>query len=117
MPSKKTRSETTNKQRTVRVEDVLWKVAGDRAERESNTLSDVVVRALKRYATEEVFAVSVTREDQWWMISVPAIDGLTQAKKQREVRDMARDLIAITLDVPVRDVRVEINYPEEGEAA
>ena len=30
------------------------------------------------------YDVVVTREDRWWMIAVPAIDGLTQARRVTE---------------------------------
>ena len=54
------------------------------------------------------YNVTVTREGKWWMIDVPAIDGLTQAHRLSEIKDMAVSLIAITLDVPASKVGVNI---------
>ncbi len=45
------------------------------------------------------YDVNVTRDGRWWMVEVPAIDGLTQARRISEVEEMARSLIAIELDI------------------
>ena len=47
----------------------------------------------------------------WLMIRVPDI-GITQARRIGEVEYMARDLIAITLDVPISTVKVRIRVVE-----
>lgn len=61
------------------------------------------------------YTVRVAREGKWWMIRVPDIDGLTQARRLSEVEDMARSLIAVTLDVPAEEfaVRVELEAIED----
>jgi len=50
------------------------------------------------------------REGKWWMIAVPEIGGLTQARRRSEVELMARELIAITVDIPVDDVHVDVEF-------
>ena len=54
------------------------------------------------------YQATVTREDGWWMVHVPAIDGLTQARRLSEAPKMATELIAVTLDVPVEEVVVDV---------
>ena len=54
------------------------------------------------------YQVTVTKDGRWWLISVPAIDGLTQARKIGEIEQMARELIAVTLDVRLSKVRVSV---------
>jgi hypothetical protein len=54
------------------------------------------------------YDVHVTRDSKWWMISVPAVDGLTQARRISDVTTMARELIAVTLDVPLSTVDVHL---------
>jgi hypothetical protein len=54
------------------------------------------------------YDITVTREGKWWMIAVPAIDGLTQARRLSEITPMAVSLIAITLDVPASQVGVNV---------
>lgn len=44
------------------------------------------------------------------MISVPEIDGLTQARRLSEVERMARELIAVTLDVRLSEVAVVVTF-------
>jgi hypothetical protein len=56
------------------------------------------------------YRVEVTREGRWWLISVPEIDELTQARRLAEVEKMARDLIAITLDIRLSEVAVDITF-------
>ena len=61
------------------------------------------------------YTARVAREGKWWMIRVPDIDGLTQARRLGEVEQMARSLIAVTLDAPGDsfDVRIELEAIEE----
>ncbi len=56
----------------------------------------------------KTYDITVSREGKWWMIEVPAIDGLTQARRLSEIEEMALSLIAITLDVPSSQVGVNI---------
>ena len=44
------------------------------------------------------YRVVVAREGKWWMVHVPDLDALTQARRLGEVESMARSLIALTLD-------------------
>ncbi|WP_078309207.1 hypothetical protein [Mycobacterium sp. 96-892] len=54
------------------------------------------------------YNIQVTRDGKWWMIHVPEIDQLTQARHEGEVEQMARELIASWLDTPMEDVAVQI---------
>jgi hypothetical protein len=64
----------------------------------------VTVSARPRYTA------NVTREGRWWMVAVPQIDALTQARRLGEAGTMARELIALVLEVEPDsfDVTVEI---------
>jgi hypothetical protein len=52
------------------------------------------------------YDVNVTRDGRWWMIAIPAIDALTQARRVTDVEEMARSLIAVTLDVAPSKVKI-----------
>ncbi|ONI72409.1 hypothetical protein BWI15_20455 [Kribbella sp. ALI-6-A] len=54
----------------------------------------------------------VTRDGRWWMIEIPELDGLTQARRLDEVEKMAREYIAVTLDVPMSQVAVSVSGVE-----
>jgi hypothetical protein len=56
----------------------------------------------------------VTREGKWWMISIPALDGLTQARRLADVDAAAREFIAVTLDVALSTVSVELTVEVAG---
>ncbi len=54
------------------------------------------------------YSVDVEREGRWWMISVPEIGGLTQARRIGEIEEMARSLIAVSTGTPVAEVSVRV---------
>jgi hypothetical protein len=61
------------------------------------------------------YTVSVTREGRWWMVRVPEIDQVTQARRLSEVTKAARELIAVTLDVPMSTVSVLVPVERVGD--
>ncbi|RXR26816.1 HicB family toxin-antitoxin system [Oerskovia turbata] len=61
------------------------------------------------------YTARARREGRWWMIEVPEIDGLTQARRLGDVEEMARELIAVTLDVPLDDVAVAVAVTAVGD--
>ena len=42
------------------------------------------------------FDIAVTRDGGWWMVHIPELGGLTQARYPREVELMAREYIAVS---------------------
>ncbi len=52
------------------------------------------------------YEYSVTRDGRWWMITIPALDGLTQARHPGEIEEMARDYVAVTTDTPIDEIHV-----------
>ncbi|WP_427890842.1 hypothetical protein ACQHIV_01330 [Kribbella sp. GL6] len=62
----------------------------------------------------KTYEVSVRREGRWWMVAVPALDGLTQARRLDEVERMAREYVAVSTDVPLSKVAVEVTGIEAG---
>ena len=49
--------------------------------------------------------VETYREGDWWLVRVPGLDAnYTQARTLEEVEEMARDLIALTLDIDETEV-------------
>ncbi len=51
---------------------------------------------------------TITREGKWWMIEIPEIDGLTQARRLDDAEQSARELIAVDRDVPLSQVAVDL---------
>lgn len=72
-----------------------------------------VLRALGR-ETMLTYRANVHREGKWWLVEVPAIDGLTQARRLSEAQLMARELVAVTLGVPLSEVEVEVGLRAIG---
>ena len=54
------------------------------------------------------YEVQAIREDGWWMITIPALDGLTQARRREDVEREARDYIVVTEDVAPSQVEVAV---------
>ena len=61
-----------------------------------------------------VYRAEVTRDGRWGMISIPEVDGLTQARRLSDAEQMARELVAVTLDVRLSDVAVKVVFGDIG---
>ena len=65
--------------------------------------------------TMTIYDVSVTRDGKWWMVAIPALGGLTQARRFSEAADMAREYIAVTLDVPIETLEINVTVESVGD--
>jgi hypothetical protein len=54
------------------------------------------------------YKIEVTRDGRWWMIRIPDVGGLTQARRLSEVEYMARDYLALATHTPIDQISVEI---------
>ncbi len=65
------------------------------------------------------YRVNVTREGKWWMVAIPELDELTQARRIGEAETMARDLISLrTSSAPdAFDVDVHIGIEDISDAS
>ena len=63
----------------------------------------------------KTYEATVERDGKWWMISIPEIDGLTQARSLAEADKMARSLVAITLDEDPSTFDVRLTIPTVGD--
>ena len=54
------------------------------------------------------YKVEITRDGRWWMVHIPEIDGLTQARRIGEAEQMAREFIALETSTPITQVMVTI---------
>ena len=60
---------------------------------------------------KKTYKITVEREPGFWIIRVQHIDAVvTQARRMADVRQNAREAIAVWLDVPVSEVEVTVNY-------
>jgi DNA-directed RNA polymerase specialized sigma subunit len=58
--------------------------------------------------TDSTYKAVITRDGRWWMIAIPELDGLTQARRIGEAELMAREYIAVTLGLALVDVKVDL---------
>lgn len=56
----------------------------------------------------KTYDITITRDGRWWMVAIPELDGLTQARRLSEAPRMAREWIALTTDATMEDVDVSI---------
>lgn len=54
------------------------------------------------------YKIEVHRDGRWWMIVVPELGQITQARRISEIEDMARSLIAVSTDAPMSEVAVQV---------
>lgn len=56
------------------------------------------------------YSVNAERSGDWWAITVSELPGVfSQAKRRDQIEEMARDAIALFLDVPVDSFRVRVH--------
>ena len=60
--------------------------------------------------------INVTRDGRWWMIEIPDLNGLTQARRLGEVEQMAREYLAVAKDVPLSTVEIGTTHVHVGDA-
>ena len=65
-----------------------------------------------------IYDVNVTRDEDAWMVDVPAVHRVTQALSLKEVDAMARDLIHIMTDEEPEAIQlnVHVQLPQEVDA-
>jgi len=60
------------------------------------------------------YTATAVREGRWWDIQVPEVGGHTQARRLSDIETMARELIAVTLDLPLSAVAVAVTITKVG---
>lgn len=60
------------------------------------------------------YEATVVRDGKWWMVSIPAIDGLTQARRLSEATAMAREYVSAAADVPLESVSINLRFAPIG---
>lgn len=65
-------------------------------------------------ALMNIYTARVERDGRFWLVHVPEIDRYTQARNLREVEAMARDLVAVMLEVEPDsfELDIELELPE-----
>ncbi len=58
--------------------------------------------------TRKTYRVRATREQRFWLLSVPELDIVTQARSLDRAEATVRDLIAVWLDVPAESFDVDL---------
>jgi hypothetical protein len=54
------------------------------------------------------YTAQVTRSGRYWHIHVPELDRVTQARNVAEIEPMARDLVAVMLDVDPESFTLDV---------
>ncbi len=64
----------------------------------------------------KTYNATARRGERYWIIEVPEIGHSTQARNVKEVDVMARDLIAVMLEVPADSFDVDVHFEVPQEA-
>ncbi|WIB78817.1 hypothetical protein DEJ28_06890 [Curtobacterium sp. MCPF17_002] len=64
------------------------------------------------------YRATAHREGRWWSIEIPDADAVTQARRVADIEWMARECVALTLDVPETDVLIDVEFalPDDARA-
>lgn len=64
------------------------------------------------------YRATAHREGRWWVIEIPAAGAVTQARRVADVQWMARECVALTLDVSEDDVAIDVEFvlPDDARA-
>lgn len=54
------------------------------------------------------YAAVVTQDGPWWMVELPELDGLTQARNVDEIESMAREFIAVTTGIDPSELSIRV---------
>jgi len=55
--------------------------------------------------------VQVERSDRWWIVSIPEVPGAhTQARHSREIEAMAREVVALMLEIPEDSFKLDVQF-------
>ncbi|MFD4421045.1 DUF2188 domain-containing protein [Agromyces sp. NPDC058484] len=67
----------------------------------------------------KTYDATARKDGRWWLVQVPELDTVGQARSAAEIEDVAREVIGLWLDVEpnVFDVNVSIEIPGEARAA
>ncbi|MGA1838253.1 hypothetical protein VD659_15130 [Herbiconiux sp. 11R-BC] len=63
------------------------------------------------------YAARVTLEEGWWMIAIPQLRGLTQARWLVEAELMAQEYVALALGIPRTAVVITLVVDEQIDPA
>lgn len=55
------------------------------------------------------YDAQATRDGEWWTVTIPQLDGHTQAAHIDDVPQAAREFIAATLDEPIDTITVTVS--------
>lgn len=60
---------------------------------------------------------TATREDRWWLVRIPELDTVGQARTVRDIPAVATEIAALYLNVPDKsvDVHVTVHVSDEAE--
>ncbi len=63
----------------------------------------------------KAYHANASRDGRFWLVHIPEIDQYTQGRNLAEVEPMARDLIALWLEIPEDsfDVAVHVELPKD----
>jgi hypothetical protein len=63
----------------------------------------------------KTYHANASRDGRFWLVHIPEIDQYTQGRNLTEVEPMARDLIALWLDIPEDsfDIALHVQLPKD----
>jgi len=65
---------------------------------------------------QKTYGVTARKDGRWWLVSIPELDAVGQARNAAEIEEVAREIIGLWLDVAPNTFDVDLDVEIPGDA-
>jgi hypothetical protein len=65
---------------------------------------------------QKTYGVAARKDGRWWLVSIPELDAVGQARNAAEIQEVAREIIGLWLDVEPNSFAINLDVEIPGAA-
>lgn len=65
---------------------------------------------------QKTYGVTARKDGRWWLVSIPELDAVGQARNAAEIEEVAREIIGLWLDVEPHSFEIDLEVEIPGAA-
>ena len=65
---------------------------------------------------QKTYGVTARKDGRWWIVSIPELDAVGQARNAAEIQEVAREIIGLWLDVEPNSFDIDLDVEIPGAA-